>query len=263
VAAGVGSSAAAEWHQLVTTAVLGTDRRPLPAPGAGWDSLIPADDAAVQLLNRAAAVATARRAGVQPGPCPPAMSPAPLDDRPTCPQTASDVLARLLAGQHDVLLPEWFALCESGGWQPPRHLVPTMLLRGRRNPAFDAVVRRAVGPLAAWLAEAMPELGIKVVAAPAPAGADPFAPPAPPPDSGAVVTAITQMFLDRSASWAAAAQLRIAVAAIDPEWLNAMEVELNRAPFNATTERTRVELSGLVQARRQMITALAVALPRG
>ncbi len=260
----LGESAAAEWAQLVTTAVLGTDRRPLPLATPGWEPLATAATAAaadpgVELLDRAASVATARRAGVQPNPAPPRIEPAPADVRARCPAEATSLLGRLLRGEHDVLLPEWFALCELAGVQVPSHLIPALLLRGRRNPAFNVVVRRVIGARAAWLADAMPELGIKKLPGPVPDGAPPFLPPSPPPDSGAVVTAISSAFHDRAATWAAAAQLRTAVASLDAVWLPALILELQRAPFSSVTERTRVDVLGLAQARQHLVACLQPA----
>lgn len=255
----LGASASAEWAQLVTTAVLGTDRRPLPTATPGWETLVAATDPGVELLDRAAAVATARRAGVQPNPAPARIEPAPVDGRAPCPVEAALLLARMLRGEHDVLLPEWFALCELAVVQVPPHLVPALLLRGRRNPAFNVVVRRVIGARAAWLAESMPELNIKTLPGPVPDGAAAFLPPSPPPDSGAVVTAISSTFHDRAATWAAAAQLRTAVASVAPAWLPALIVELQRAPFSSVTERMRVDLLGLAQARRDLVVCLQPA----
>ena len=253
----VAGSAAIEWAHLVTAAVLGTDRHP-PQPAApGWEPLTPAPDGAVELLNRAAAVATARRAGVRPAPTSLRIEPAPDDVRPMCSPAAARILQTLLGGEHAVLLPEWLARATAAGVKPPPHLVPTMLLRGRRNAAFDVAARKIIGPLAAWLAEAMPELGVKPSAA-TPAPGDVFAPPPAPPDSAAIVTAIVEIFLDRSATWAAAPQLRLAVASIAEPWLPALVLELNRAPFHATTERTRVDLLALAQLRQAMVAALPV-----
>ena len=255
------ASAAQEWANLVTTAVLGTDRKRLPNPPPGWESLRTADDPAVELLDRATAVATARRAGIQPSPPVLQIAAAPPDDRPECSPLAADLLARMLAGPHEIVLAEWFSRCAAAGVRPPSHHIPALLLRGRRNPSFDVVARQVIGPRAAWLADAMPELGVGVVPQAPPVGSQPFLPPRPHPDSGAVVSVIVEMFLDRSASWAAVAQLRLAVAALDASWLPALSLELNRAPFHASTERTRVELIGLTQIRREMIAAFTASDP--
>lgn len=253
----LGRSAAAEWAGLVTAAVLGTDRRPVPAAQPGWDALTRSADPAVQLLDRAAAVATARRAGRLPGPAPALVAPAPLDPRPMCPAAGAAVLARLLGGPHDVLLGEWFALCRTGGYQLPPHLLPALLLRGRRHPPLDIAVRHIAGERARWLADAMPELRLKPDPPVLPPGLDPLLPPAPPVDSGAVVAAIIDTFTDRSATWAASAQMRPVVAAISPAWLPSLLHGLNHAPFHATTERTRVELLGLAQLRSEMIASMS------
>ncbi len=252
-------SAGREWSTLVTTAVLGTDRRPLPAPPPGWAALTAGDDVAVELLDRAAAVATARRCGVRPDDPPLRIEHAPGDDRPACSTAAGHLLSRMLSGVHDILLPEWISLCQAAGFQPPPHLIPALLLRGRRHPPFDVAARDLIGPRAHWLAEAMPELGVRPLA---PTGSvERYLPPPAPPDSGAVVSALIQTFLDRSATWAAAAQLRTVVAAVDPAWLRALVLELNRAPFNPVTERTRVDLLGVAQMRHEMIASLAPPSP--
>ncbi len=252
-------SAAAEWATLLNAALLGTDRRPLAPASPGWESVVAAPDQAIELLNRAAAVATARRAGVQPQAAPTLATPAPLDPRPVCSATAAELLVLILGGQHEALLPEWISLCQHAGLRVPHHLIPKLLLRGRRNPAFDHAVRPVLGPRAAWLAQAMPELGVGAAPKPIPAKAVPFLPPAPPPDSGAVVTAISGAFAERQATWAAAPQLRTAVASLHPEWLAALILELNRAAFNTVTERTRLDLLGLARVRREMVAELQPA----
>jgi hypothetical protein len=61
-----------------------------------------------------------------------------------------------LAGEHDLLLPEWFQRCEAAGAQLPWAALPALLLKGRRNPALDATVRRLAAGRASWLAEVVP-----------------------------------------------------------------------------------------------------------
>lgn len=252
-------SATDEWAALVGAAVLGTDRRPAPDPLPGWDTWAHAGDPAVALLDRAAAVVVARRAGACPEP-PPAIvvPPAPVDGRPPCPAPCAVRLGRLLGGEHDLLLPEWFALLEHAGVQLPWASLPALLLRGRRNPAFDATVRRLAGGRASWLAEVVPELGVKV-AGPAtiPASSPLFAPPPRPPDSGAVVTSILNVFYDRLATWAAAPEMRLAAASIDPVWLPSLVAELSRIGFDPVVERTRSEVLRFAEFRHEMLREFA------
>ena len=249
----LGASAADEWAALVATAVLGTDRRLPPPPLAGWDAWGRAADPAVAVLDRAVAVVAARRAGACPVPTPEGvLRPAPFDDRPPCPLPCGIRLARILAGEHDVLLPEWLALVEGLGVQLPWVSLPTLLLRARRNPRLDQVVRRLAGGRAAWLADAVPELGVSVQGLVPKADSPPFAPPPRVPDSGAVVASIVTLFVDGQATWATAGQLRILTAAIDPVWLPSLVVELSRMPFQAGTERTRADVLGLAEFRLEM-----------
>lgn len=259
-AAELGASAAAEWTALVATAVLGTDRRLPPAPLPGWDAWASSDDPAVAVLDRAAAVVVARRAGACPQPPPEApLSPAPHDPRPSCPPPCALRLGRLLAGEHDLLLPEWFARCEAAGVQLPWASLPTLLLKARRHPEMDRVVRRIAGPRAAWLAEVVPELGVKSTAAPVGPQSPPFASPAPPSDSAAMAATLVQVFMDGTATWAAAPQLRLVVAALDPARLPAVVVELSRLSFDPVTERTRADVLRLTEFRAGMLREWDVA----
>ena len=249
----LGGSAADEWAALVATAVLGTDRRLPPPPLPGWDAWGRATDPAVAVLDRSVAVVAARRAGACPVPTPEGvLPPAPFDERPPCPPPCGIRLTRILAGEHDVLLPEWLTLVESLGVQLPWASLPTLLLRARRNPRLDQVVRRLAHGRAAWLADAVPELGVSVQGLVPKADSLLFAPPPRVPDSGAVVASIVTLFVDGQATWATAGQLRILTAAIDPVWLPSLVVELSRMPFQAGTERTRADVLGLAEFRLEM-----------
>jgi hypothetical protein len=255
------ASAADEWTALVSTAVVGIDRRLPPPPDPGWAAWAGSDDPAVALLDRAAAVVVARRAGARPDPVPEATLPsAPADPRPACPAACAARLGRILGGEHDLLLAEWLDRCESAGVQLPWASLPTLLLRGRRTSELDVVVRRVAGGRAAWLADVLPELGVRSqparrASAPVATGAGPDVWGRPPTiaDSGAAVAGIVQVFVDGLATWAVAPQLRRMVSALDQRWLPTMVVELSRLPFHGATERTRADLLALAEFRHAMI----------
>jgi hypothetical protein len=140
-----------EWAALVTTAVLGTDRRSLPeAPPelAAWSS---SPDPAVALLDRAAALVTARRAGARPLPSVPRLRPPETDARPPCSPTAARILGRILGRGERELLGEWLARAAGRGWRLPAEHAPAVLHRAAGDPKLDAPARAAAGPLAAWL----------------------------------------------------------------------------------------------------------------
>lgn len=257
------TSATDEWADLVATAVLGTDRRPAPPARAGWDAWGSANDPAVALLDRAAAVVIARRAGACPAPAPNVdVPPAPADERPPCPHPIAVRLGRLLSGEHDELLPEWFRRCDEVGVQLPWAALPALLLRGRRHPRLDVAVRQLARGRASWLAEVLPELGVKVAQQPVPDNAAPFAPPPRPPDSGAVVTSIVTVFHERLATWNTAREMCLAAASIDPVWLPTLIAELSRIGFDPVIERTRREVLTAAEFRHAMLLEFAAVEER-
>ena len=253
-AASAAGSAADEWATLVAAAVVGTDRHPVPAPAPGWDVWGTNPDPAIALLDRSVAVVAARRAGALADP--PSVPPpaAPVDTRQPCPAACTARLQRLLRGEHDLLLPEWLDHCRALELRPPWVLLPALLLRGRRQPELDALVRDLAGARAAWLAAEVPELGIRPVPSRLPSGS--VATVRRPPradDSGAVVAAIVQTFADRAATWAVAPQLRLLVASIDPLWLPALVGGLSQLQFDVASERTRADLLGFAEFRMAML----------
>ena len=157
------------WPDLVTTALLGTDRRPAPAPAA---------DAAQQLLDQAALHAVERRAGLRPGSAAEPIAVAPDDPRPALPEPARRRLAMLLperggsrgdssgigsaGGSGNLanineLLPQYLAAACARGYRAPSALVPPLLdaARARSELRGDAVA--LAGPLGQWLAERNPD----------------------------------------------------------------------------------------------------------
>lgn len=245
-----------EWESVVAAAVVGTDRRPPPAAEDGFDVWARSADPACALLDRAAAAVVARRAGARPSAAPVLGDRAPADLRPPCPPACAARLRRLLRGAHDELLPEWFARFAAAGWQLPWEQLPHLLQRGRRDPGFDQVVRDLAGDRARWLATALPELGVDLPRRPPRTAVEPLRPLAAPADSDAVVSAVVEACGTGAATWAAAPQLRLAVAALDPAALPALVAGLSRLPYQASVERTRAELLALAEFRHAMVLEL-------
>ena len=71
--------------------------------------------------------------------------------------------------------------------------------------------------------------------------------------SDAIVSGIVQVFVDGMATWAAAPQLRLTAAAIDPAWLPTLIVQLSRLPFHAATQRTLADVLSLAEFRLAML----------
>ena len=148
------------WPAAVNTALLGTDRAPLPAPAPGAalgsvsDGLVRAESNAASNLLRVAAVASAyQRGGRTPGrtqEAPP--SPCSRDDRPACTPAAAALLRRMLQGEHQSLLRTWLTLATRDDVRAPADTLPAMLDLARQDPELRPLVRATGGTRATWLA---------------------------------------------------------------------------------------------------------------
>ena len=99
------------WETLVTTALLGTDRRPLvglPAPLAALAAAEP--DSGLAVLAAAAGACTARRAAYRPPGCPPPAV-APRQRLDFAPDPAQATLARLLGAGASAAVDRWLRSC--------------------------------------------------------------------------------------------------------------------------------------------------------
>ncbi|MFE9039557.1 DUF5691 domain-containing protein [Streptomyces sp. NPDC007818] len=152
------------WEELVSAALLGTDRR----PSAGRRG----DEAAGALLDAAARRTLRRRAGLRPGPAAVPPAPAPEDPRPALPEAARRRLEGLLAGRAapapaggrrgtapDLaeLLPQWLALAGERGFKAPPAALPALLDAARARTDLRPQALAFAGPRGLWLAGLNPE----------------------------------------------------------------------------------------------------------
>ncbi|TKT02350.1 DUF5691 domain-containing protein [Streptomyces lasalocidi] len=152
------------WEELVTAALLGTDRRTPPG-------VAPGPSAPLALLDRAAAETVRRRAGLRPGPAARRPEPAPADPRPPLPAAAARRLAMLLADRPGAasggrrgaapdlmeLLPQWLATANARGYAPPPQLLAALLDAARGRTDLRPAALEFAGPRALWLARLNPD----------------------------------------------------------------------------------------------------------
>ncbi|MFE7269094.1 DUF5691 domain-containing protein [Streptomyces sp. NPDC057623] len=151
------------WEELVTAALLGTDRRTPPgcAPGR---------EAPAALLDTAAVETVRRRAGLKPARAARPPLPAPEDARPALPPAAARRLAMLLAdrpggsgGRRGTapdlmeLLPQWLATVNDHGFAPPPETLPALLDAARGRTDLRPAALAFAGPRAVWLARLNPD----------------------------------------------------------------------------------------------------------
>ncbi|MGI5377615.1 DUF5691 domain-containing protein [Streptomyces sp. CA-251387] len=161
------------WEELVTAALLGTDRRTPP----GCE---PGRDAPTALLDAAAVETVRRRAGLRPARAAQRPQPAPEDPRPALPPAAARRLAMLLADRPGAagggrrgtapdlmeLLPQWLATANDRGFAPPPQALPALLDAARGRTDLRPAALTFAGPRAVWLARLNPDWRFALRAAP-------------------------------------------------------------------------------------------------
>jgi len=169
-------STSALWDRLVSVALVGTERKPLPADVVAAVAALVDDPARpdgaetagtaaaerrpveVEVLTAAAIVAAYQRVGVVPLHGDDATSGAvPDDDRPEASSTAAQLLSLLLEGHVRVLggpvglIEEWLRRCPAAGRRPPARLLPALLDHATRVPSLRSAVVATGGAPLAWL----------------------------------------------------------------------------------------------------------------
>jgi hypothetical protein len=155
------------WTELVSVALVGTERKTSPGLVRDVGALVGADFAGQNtekaLLTAARVLATYRRAGLpvfhadSRAPDPPAP-----DTRPEAPSSATQILELVLGGHVTVvggpvpIAAFWLERCAATGHRPPARLLPTLLDLATRDPGLRDVTIEAGGPLLAWLGDRNP-----------------------------------------------------------------------------------------------------------
>lgn len=155
----------AYWRELVTAALLGTDRRDPPDPPAGPVADLVADaqrpDGASRMLVAVGAMAAARRAGFVPRPPADPLQPPAADERPWCPPS-SVATWRTVVQEWPVLEDEWLLTAVERGYRLPPDALVESLQRHRSDAVRRARVALAGGPSARWVVDHVPSLAVGV-----------------------------------------------------------------------------------------------------
>ncbi|MEV5316357.1 DUF5691 domain-containing protein [Streptomyces sp. NPDC052687] len=152
------------WEELVTAALLGTERRTPPGIAAG-------PQAPAALLDAAAVETVRRRAGLRPARAAERPEPAPEDPRPALPAAAARRLTMLLADRSGAagggrrgtapdlmeLLPQWLAMANARGFAAPPQALPALLDAARGRTDLRPAALTFAGPRALWLARLNPD----------------------------------------------------------------------------------------------------------
>jgi hypothetical protein len=154
------------WTDLVTTALLGTGRRPLPEVlPESWAPAVaaPGADPAVQLLDLAARHRAVRAAGSPLITAPaassaPPVSGAPTPDRTPTPPRAAAVLAGLLVRPSAELINHWLACADAAGCGIPAVHWTRLARLSAHSTTFDRhLLGRVLGPRGRWFLAQNPD----------------------------------------------------------------------------------------------------------
>jgi hypothetical protein len=149
------------WREMVTVALLGTDRRDPPVPPNGGLADLAADDPqptpSQRLLQQVSGCAVAQRAGVLPGAGARMLAPPDDDPRPLTPPVSTATWRRVVT-DWPVLEDEWVLTVIRSGRRLAPELVVPMLARHRTDATRHARVLVAAGPLGQWMIGWSPRL---------------------------------------------------------------------------------------------------------
>lgn len=143
------------WDGLVSSALLGTERRP-----THFEEL----PAAIQervgdggLLDAAALATLYRRAGRKPLSDVEPLPTVPGEDRPLPRPVAIRRLAAMLGGFQTTALGEWLRAADARGWGVPPEYLPALADHARNRAEYRPLVIAAAGRRAHWLADLNPD----------------------------------------------------------------------------------------------------------
>ncbi|HEY5877069.1 MAG TPA: hypothetical protein VIT64_17290 [Ilumatobacteraceae bacterium] len=258
------------WAGLVSSALVGTERRAAPGPiGGQLDDVTRLrahhDDSEV-VLDRVAAITAMRRAGLRPGPVVPGLVTAPDDPRPVCRPAAVERLHDLLE-QWPVLVDQWLAELDRGGWRLPPDAVVELLGRWRNEPERRALVHHVAGPIATWLVELFPaELAparsgrARPASGDRPASGERRLPPDIAPfvalDAGALAAALASGLEEGALGVRHRPALIDLLLQVPPDRLATVADALERAGTNPTTMGLALSLADLARTRLAMLEEL-------
>jgi hypothetical protein len=141
----------AQWAELVTTALLGTDRRPLDVADPPGEVLQRA--ARHRILDRLAAPAVVG----PPEPVDPVPT-APTQDVPPAPEPADRLLEQLLRTPDPVLVTCWLGVCAERGFVMSALHWPTLARLAARSTGYDRMALGAsLGPRGRWFLRQNPD----------------------------------------------------------------------------------------------------------
>jgi hypothetical protein len=160
-----------EWQEIVKTALVGTERAPLPALGGAGDiggllGRLNGSDRERSLLRAAAVLACCRRAGSRIPTGEAAVDATTTgasgmgvseEDLPRIGMAQLRNLDLMLSGKFGEALPDWLTAVGTRGRRVPEERLPELLEKGRHKSELRAGITSVIGRRGHWLAALRPE----------------------------------------------------------------------------------------------------------
>jgi hypothetical protein len=146
------------WNALLKTALLGTDRTPLPELHTDghmqtFFAQVDPSNKEKALLTAAALLSVYRSCGTLPNKATASpLTPAEPESIPRCTPGAAAYLARMLQGEFPFLIPEFLDALIASGRRIPHELLPAALAAGRKDTQIRPNLSRTIGLRGEWLA---------------------------------------------------------------------------------------------------------------
>ncbi len=258
------------WREMVTVALLGTDRRDPPPPPVGGLADLAADDPqptpSQRLLQQVAGCTVAQRAGVLPGAAAPSVAP-PIDDpRPVTPPASTATWRRIVA-DWPVLEDEWVLTVIHRGLRLSPELVVPLLTRHRTDATRHARALVAAGTLGEWMTGWSPGLAcsskrpasIELIGELPELAINPDLLPLLSASPSAAAAAIASGFSSGTFGVSHRAVLVNLVARVQPVALAATAEALDRVDPSQPSIGLAFALADLARLRHQMLTELEPA----
>jgi hypothetical protein len=144
------------YDDLVSAATVGLSRRQLhvtglAGPAAEHAGVLDRDDPAAAVLDAAALMATARRAGARPEPGITCVAPAAMDTAPELPARAADLLGQMRVLEPG-LLADLLRAAAGAGYRAPVPMLPALLDAAAKDLVLRPAVAAVLGARGRWLA---------------------------------------------------------------------------------------------------------------
>jgi Family of unknown function (DUF5691) len=151
-----GAAGELAWPDLVDAATVGLNRRPLrrtalAGPAGAYGDALDGGDPAVTVLDAAALLAAARRAGLAVAEGVQGPAAAEPDTGPELSRRAASVLRRTMAAEPGVLA-DLLAAAGRRGYRVPAPMLPDLLDLGVRDASLRSAVAGVLGSRGRWLA---------------------------------------------------------------------------------------------------------------